>query len=88
MEYSTNFFFETFPNSGSFWGPKLAIFGVQVRLKNCFGSTYVVKQLSFSMFCSVWSFDFGIILGLFFLLGAIFGVSVDFKNCFEVYSWS
>ena len=43
-----------------------SIFGVGEGFKNCFlGSTYVVEQLSFSMFHSILTFDFELILGSF-----------------------
>ena len=37
------------------------------------GSTRVVEQLSFSMFPSILTFDFDLILGSFFIFGALMG---------------
>ena len=37
-------------------------------MKTVLGSTYVVEQLSFSMFPSILTFDFDLILGSFFTL--------------------
>ena len=43
-------------------------------LTTILGSTHVVKQLSFSLLLSILTFDFDIILGLFFLVfGALTG---------------
>ena len=39
--------------------------------KSVFGSAHVVEQLSFSMFLSILTFDFDLILGSFLLLGAL-----------------
>ena len=38
---------------------------VRVVFKNCFRSTHVVEQLSFSIVPSIPTFDFDLILGLF-----------------------
>ena len=38
-----------------------------------FGSTHVVEQFSFSMFLSILTFDFDLILGSFLLLGTLMG---------------
>ena len=48
-----------------FLWPKWAIFGIGEGLKTGLGSTYVVEQLSFSMFSSILIFDFYLILGSF-----------------------
>ena len=51
-----------------FWGPNGLFSGLGL------GSAHVVKQLSFSMFLSILTFDFDLILGSFFLLfGALMG---------------
>ena len=41
--------------------------------KTVLGSTHVVEQLSFSMFPSLLTFDFDLILGLFFTFWALMG---------------
>ena len=45
----------------------MAIFGVGVGFDNCFGVTHIVEQLSFSMFLSILTFEFDLILGSFFI---------------------
>ena len=44
-----------------------------VGFKNFKGSTHVVEQLLFSRVPSILTFDFNLILGSFFLLGALMG---------------
>ena len=46
-----------------FLGPQWAIFEVGIGLKTVFGSTHVVKQLSFCMIPLFLTFDFDLILG-------------------------
>ena len=41
--------------------------GVGLRSLTVLGSTHVVEQLSFSMFPSILTFDFDLILGLFLI---------------------
>ena len=56
------------------------------------GSTHVAEILSFSMFSSILTFTFDLILGSFLTFwgpnGLFFGVGVGIRNCFEVYSCS
>ena len=54
------------------------------------GSTHVVEQLSFSLFLSILTFDFDLILGSFLPFWALMGyfcVGLGFKNCFAVSSY-
>ena len=57
--------------------------------KTFLGSTYVVEQLSFSMFPSILTFEFDLILGSFLTFlgpnGLFLGLGVGFDNCFGVY---
>ena len=56
-----------------------------------FGSTHVVQQLSFSMFLSILTSDFDLILGSFLLFRALMGYFLGWsrvRNCFGVYSCS
>ena len=50
------------------------------------GSSHVVEQLSFSLFLSILTFDFGLILGSFFTFlgpnGLFLGLEKDSKNVF------
>ena len=56
-----------------FLGPKWAILGVPVRIKNVLGSTYIVEQLSFSIIPSILAFEFDLIFGSFRLFGVLMG---------------
>ena len=60
--------------------------------KTVLGYTHVVEHLSFSMFPSILTFDFDLILGLFFTFwgpnGLFFGIGEGFKSCFGAYSCS
>ena len=47
----------------SFGGPKGHFWGSEYGSKTVFGSTYVVEQLSSSLFLSILTFDFDLILG-------------------------
>ena len=62
---------------GYFWG---------WGLKTVLGSTRVVEQLSFSMFPSIMTFDFDLILGSFLTFwgpnGLFLGLGYGSKNCF------
>ena len=49
----------------TFWGPNCLILGFGYASKNVLGSTYVMEQLSFSMFDSILTFDFDLTLGSF-----------------------
>ena len=48
-----------------FWGPNSLFLGLGKGSKTVLGSTHVVEQLSFSMFPSIWTFDFDLVLGSF-----------------------
>ena len=79
---------------GSFFtvlGPDRLFLGLRVELTTFLGSTHVVEQLSFSLFLSILTFDFDLILGSFFTFWALtvyFGVGEGFKKCFGVCSCS
>merc|ERR1712035_279176 len=49
----------------TFWGPNRLFFGLGKGPKTVLGSTHVVKQLSFSLFLSILTFDFDSIFGSF-----------------------
>ena len=49
----------------SFWGPNGLAWRSEKGLTTVLGSTHVVEQLSFSMFHSILTFDFELILGSF-----------------------
>ena len=49
----------------TFWGPNGLFLGSGFGLKTVLGSTHVVEKLSFSMFPSILTFDFDLILGSF-----------------------
>ena len=72
--------------SGGFYWPVGAIFGVEVRLENIFG-TYKCRLSIFVLEVQPYLFvfhsaKFWAFFALFGLLGAIFGVGVRFKNFF------
>ena len=48
-----------------FWGPNGLFFGLGLGSASVLGSTHVVEQLSFSLFLSILTFDFDLILGSF-----------------------
>ena len=54
----------------SFWGYFEPLWGITcyfgLRSKTVLGSTHIVEQLSFSMLCSILTFEFDSILWLFF----------------------
>ena len=50
----------------TFGGPNGLFLGSRKSSKTVFGSTHVVEQLSFSMFLSILTFDFDLILGSLF----------------------
>ena len=50
----------------TFWGPNRLFLGLGKGSNTVLGSIYVVEQLSFSMFSSIVTFDFYLILGSFF----------------------
>ena len=50
----------------TFWGPNGLFLGLWRGSKTVLGSTHVVEQLSFSLFLSILTFDFYVILGSFF----------------------
>ena len=58
--------------------------------KTVLGSTPVVEQILFSMFSSIMTFDFDLILRSFLTFwgpnGLFFWVGVGFENCMGVYS--
>ena len=56
-----------------FWDPNGLILGLGRLQKNILGSTHVVEQLSFSLFASILTFDFDLILGHFLLFGTLMG---------------
>ena len=76
------------------WG----VFSVGLRFENCFESTHVVEQLSFSIIRSILIFAFNLILGLLFTFWGpnglffvlFFWVKVGFENYFGVIlcSWT
>ena len=49
----------------TFWGSNGLFLGLGKFSKSVLGSTYVVEQLSFSLFLSILTFDFDLILGSF-----------------------
>ena len=49
----------------SFWGPNQLVWALEQGSTAVFGSTHVVEQLSFSLFLSILTFDFDLILGSF-----------------------
>ena len=49
----------------TFWGPNGIFLGSGCGPKTVLGSTHVVKEISFSMFPSIQTFDFDLILGSF-----------------------
>ena len=59
----------------TFWGPNGLFLGLGlgVGLTSVLWSTYVVEQLSFSMFSSIFTFDFYLFWGIFLVLGALSG---------------
>ena len=54
----------------------MGYFGVSVGLKTVLRSTHIVEKLSFSMIPSTLTFEFDLIMGSFFVFGALM-----------VYSW-
>ena len=50
----------------TFWGPNGLLLGLGQGSTTVFGSTHVVEQLSFSVFLSILTSDFDLILGSFF----------------------
>ena len=50
----------------TFWGPNGLFLGLEDGLTTVLGSTYVVEQLSSSLFFSILTFYFDLILGSFF----------------------
>ena len=90
-KYSRIFLLLLRPNLGLFslFGPLGAIFGVEVRFKNIFG-TYLCSQSTLVLEVQPYLFaftsaKFGAFFALFGPLGAIFGVEVRFKNIFGTY---
>ena len=64
-------------------------FWVWVGFKNCFfGSTHLIEQLLFSMFCSILAFKFWVMFDILRPKWAIFGVGAWFKKCIGVYSFT
>ena len=57
----------------SFRGPNGLFLGLGSGSTTDLGSTYVVEQLSFSLFLSILTFNFDLILGSFFIFGALTG---------------
>ena len=57
-----DFVFESFL---TLWGPNGVFLGMEKGSKTVLGSTYVVKQLPFTIFLSILTFDFDFILGPF-----------------------
>ena len=49
----------------TFWGPNGLFFGLGKGSTTVLGATHVVEQLSFSLFLSILTFDFCLILGSF-----------------------
>ena len=47
----------------TFWGPNRPFLGLWKGSETVLGSTHVVEQLSFSLFLSILTFDFDLILG-------------------------
>ena len=57
-------------------------------LKTVLGYTHVVEQLSFSMFPSILTFDFDLILGSFFTFGGPNGLSLGLGKGSKTVLWS
>ena len=76
----------------SFLGAKKCYFEGWGQVQIVLWSIHIVQQLIFSMFPSVLTFDFGLILGLFLTfwgpIGLFFGFNVGLKNCFSFHSCS
>ena len=49
----------------TFWGPNGLFLGLGKGPNTVLGSTHVVEQLSFSLYLSILTFDFDLILGSF-----------------------
>ena len=68
----------------------MGYFWVGIGFDNCFG--VLVEQLSFSLFLSILTFDFELILGSFLTFlgpnGLFLGLRKGLQNCFGVYSCS
>ena len=47
----------------TFWGPNGLLLGLGLGSTTVLGSTHVVKQLSFSLFLLILTFDFTLVLG-------------------------
>ena len=54
-------------------GPYGLFLGLGLGSTTVFGSTHIVEQLSFSIFLSILTFEFDLILGPFLLFGALMG---------------
>ena len=67
----------------TFWGPNGLFLGLGKGPKTVLGSTHAVKQLAFSLFLSILTFDFDLIFGSFFTFGGpngfFFWVEEKFK---------
>ena len=70
---SVNNFFQFFL---AFWGKKIGYFDDWGQVLIVFGSTHIKKQLLFSLFPSILTFDFDLILGLFFTFSGPNGLFV------------
>ena len=57
----------------TFWGPNELFLGSGLVSKIVLGFTHIVDQLLFSIVPSILTFNFHLILGSFFLLGALMG---------------
>ena len=55
-------------------GSQWAGLGVGIGFDNCFGSTHIVEQLSFSMFLSILTFNFDLVFGSFLTFWGLDGL--------------
>ena len=69
-------------------GQKIGYFEGWGQVQIVLGSTHIVQQLLFSLFPSILTFEFGLILGLFFtflgpnglFVGSMLGLKTDFGS--------
>ena len=61
------------------------------KIQNCLGSTHVVEELSFSMFLSIQTFEFDLILGSFLTFWGpywpIFGLGLGLTTVYVTFNF-
>ena len=62
-------------------GPLLATFGLGWGSTTVLGSSHVVEQISFSLFLSILTFDFNLILGSFLTFWGPYGLYFGLGKC-------